>query len=414
MLCSAVEFPHLITPIQALKDAFDSESVDLKSYLENTPPAKDASSKPEDQEMCIVFINSDGGEGFISWEGIRGDRNDLYSQKGGDQLVQDIAERCDKGTGKTVVVVHAVGPVVLERWIDIPGVKAVLLANLPGEESGNALVDVLFGDVDASGRLPYTVGKSLSDYGEGGQVKYYPGGLIPQQDFKEGLYIDYRHFDKFNITPRYEFGFGLSYATFSFSSLSLEIIRPKSPFPSPRPSSLSPPIYPTTIPDPSTALFPPGFRKLKKYIYPYLTDTSSVNSGRYPYPHGYSDLQPPSPAGGGEGGNPSLFETHLIVSVTVTNTGTRKGMEVVQVYISFPDNVVDESTGQAIDFPPKQLRGFEKLELDAGKSQVVKIELTRKDFSYWSVGAQNWKMPEGKMGVWVGKSSRDLEMAGEW
>ena len=60
-------------------------------------------------------------------------------------------------------------------------------------------VDILFGDVNPSGKLPYTVGKSLSDYGEGGQVLYKPNGIIPQQDYKEGLYIDYRHFDKVRV-----------------------------------------------------------------------------------------------------------------------------------------------------------------------------------------------------------------------
>lgn len=55
---------------------------------------------------------------------------------------------------------------------------------------------MLFGDVNPSGKLPYTVGKSLDDYGKGGQVMYFPNGAIPQQNFDEGLYIDYRHFDK--------------------------------------------------------------------------------------------------------------------------------------------------------------------------------------------------------------------------
>lgn len=50
--------------------------------------------------------------------------------------------------------------------------------------------------MNPSGKLPYTVGKSLEDYGEGGQVLYKPNGVVPQQDFSEKLYIDYRHFDK--------------------------------------------------------------------------------------------------------------------------------------------------------------------------------------------------------------------------
>ncbi len=411
----AVEFPILVTPLDALRSAFDSDSVEVASHLANNIPLKSSPSLLRDTDLCIVFINSDAGEGFASWKGILGDRNDLYSQKGGDKLVQQVANGCGHGSGQTIVVVHAVGAVILERWIDLPGVKAVVLANLPGEKSGDALVDVLFGDIDASGRLPYTVGKSLDDYGKGGQVLYYPNGAVPQQNFDEGLYIDYRYFDNNSITPRYEFGFGLSYTTFSFSNLNLTTSKPKSPLPSLRPDLLKPPNYDSIIPDPSTALFPEPFRKLKKYIYPYITSTSDIALGKYPYPDGYSSLQPLSPAGGGEGGNPSLFENHLLVTVTLTNTGKRKGKQVVQVYVAFPDNVIDDSTGEKVDFPVKVLRGFEKVELDINESKDVQIGLTRKDFSYWSVGKQNWVMPiEGKFTVLVGASSRDLPLKAEW
>lgn len=411
----AVEFPILVTPLKAIGAAFDSDFVELESYLSNTIPVKKTSSLLGNQDLCLVFVNADSGEGFETWNGVRGDRNDLFPQKGGDKLVQQVAAGCGNGAGATVVIVHAVGPVVVERWIDLPGVKAVLMANLPGEQSGNALVDVLFGDVDASGRLPYTVGKSLEDYGKGGQVLYYPNAPVPQQNFDEGLYVDYRRFDKFDITPRFEFGFGLSYTTFSFSNLSLTISKSKSAFPSPRPVLLAPPSYDLTIPDPSTALFPTNFRKLKKYVYPYITSTEDVTPGAYVYPAGYSTTQPPSPAGGGEGGNPSLFETHVIVKFTVTNTGKRKGKHVPQVYVSFPDGVVDDSTGETVDFPPKVLRGFDKLELDVDESREVQIALTRKDFSYWSRGYGNWVMPiNGKFTVLVGSSSRDLPLREEW
>lgn len=410
----AVEFPYLVTPLKALESAFDLELVKVVSVLSNSVPFKSSAALLEGQDVCIVFVNSDAGEGYLSWGRVRGDRNDIHLQKGGDKLVQQVANGCGNGSGQTIVVVHAVGPVDLESWIDLPGVKAVLLANLPAEESGNALVDVLFGHVDASGRLPYTVGKSLEDYGKAGQILYYPNAVIPQQNFDEGLYIDYRHFDKNSIKPRYEFGFGLSYTNFSFSNLRLTTSKPKSSLPSPRPELLTPPSYDKTIPDPSTALFPPNFRKLRNYIYPYITSTSEITPGHYPYPDGFSVAQPPSPAGGGEGGNPSLFETHVVVKVTLKNEGKRKGKQVVQVYVAFPDDVVDESTGETIEFPTKVLRGFEKMELDAGKSVDVQIELTRKDLSYWSRRG-NWVMPtEGKFTVLVGASSRDLPLKAEW
>ena len=412
----AVEFPYLVPPLKALQSAFDSDSVEITSLLSNEISVKETPSLLDDQDLCITFINSDAGEGFESWNGIRADRNDLYAQKGGDRLVEKVARDCGKGQGSSIVIVHAVGPVILERWIDNPNIKAVILANLPGQESGNALADVLFGDVDASGRLPYTVGKSLSDYGSGGQVLYYPNGVVPQQEFKERLYVDYRHFDKYNITPRYEFGYGLSYTTFEFSNLILTTKKPKSPLPASRPDTdATPPSYPTDIPDPSTALWPPGFRRLKKRVYPYIESISDIKPGKYPYPKGYD--QPPSlsPAGGGQGGNPDLYTTHITVGVTLHNTGVRKGKQVVQVYVSFPEGVVDHSTGDKIDFPIRQLRAFEKIELDKGESQEIELELTRKDLSYWSRGAGNWVMPtEGSFTISVGASSRDLPVSAQW
>ena len=64
----------------------------------------------------------------------------------------------------TIVVVHSVGAVLMESWINHKNVTAVIMAHLPGQESGNALVDVLFGDVNPSGKLPYTIAKSEADY----------------------------------------------------------------------------------------------------------------------------------------------------------------------------------------------------------------------------------------------------------
>ncbi|KAL8937232.1 MAG: hypothetical protein Q9211_003789 [Gyalolechia sp. 1 TL-2023] len=412
----AVEFPYLIPPAEALESVFDPESVDVSSILSNSVLTKASPLLLSDQDLCIVFINSDSGEGFETWDSVHADRNDLFAQKGGDKLVQRVARGCGKGKSDTIVVVHAVGPVVLERWVDLPGVKAVLLANLPGEESGHALADVLFGDVDASGRLPYTVGKSLSDYGPGGQILYYPNGVVPQQNFDERLYIDYRHFDKEGTTPRYEFGFGLSYTTFTISNLTMTEKKAKSALPAPRPEAeTGPPSYSADIPDPATAVFPPGFRKLKNRIYPYIESVSDIQHGKYPYPKGYDEVHSPSPAGGAQGGNPDLYTHHLSVSVQLTNTGTRTGKQVVQVYVSFPDGVVDASTGETIDFPVRQLRGFEKVELEAGASKKIEMKLTRKDLSYWSRGLGNWVMPVGgKFTISVGASSRDLPVSTQW
>ncbi|KAJ0358764.1 hypothetical protein COL922a_014596, partial [Colletotrichum nupharicola] len=163
--------------------------------------------------------------------------------KGGDTLIETVAKNCG---GPTVVVVHAVGPVIVESWIDLPGVQAVLFAHLPGQESGNAIVDILFGQLDATGRLPYTVGKLLEDYGPGAQVLYEPNAPVPQVDFADALYIDHRYFDRHNITPRYEFGYGLSYTNWELTDLKITPLhkRKLSRLPVARPENeISPPKY---------------------------------------------------------------------------------------------------------------------------------------------------------------------------
>ncbi|KAL1606790.1 hypothetical protein SLS60_004197 [Paraconiothyrium brasiliense] len=265
------------------------------------------------------------------------------------------------------------------------------------------------------------------------KIKYLPNpveGLTPQQNFSEGLYIDYRHFDKQDIAPRYEFGYGLSYTTFHLSSLLISGHGGKVPLPAPRPSStIEPPKYPTIVPDPNSALFPPSFHKVEKYIYPYLSSTDSIHKSNILA----SQLQSPlSDAGGGPGGNPDLYTTLITVSATVTNIGLVAGATVVQLYVSFPKNYKDPETGEAVDFPVRVLRGFEKVHVPApqdgpvegvkgsvhgggGNRQVVTFELSRKDLSYWDVGRQNWVLPsEGEFEIGLGFSSRDLQLRGTW
>lgn len=384
--------------------------MELHEYLTNKPSfrGKDAAVL-EGMDLCVVFANADSGEGYVGWKDVKGDRPNLDLQKGGDDLIIDVASKCGSGSGDVIVVIHAVGPVLMEKWIELPNVKAVILANLPGQESGNALVDVLFGDANPSGHLPFTIGKSLEDYGPGGKVMYLPNGVIPQQDFSEGLYMDYRYFDKKDIQPRFEFGFGLSYTTFNVSNLRVKGHKKKSALPAPRPSpAAQPPNYPTVIPPKDEVKFPPGFRALEKYIYPYLESVDDIEVEDYPYPDGYYTVQPPSGAGGDEGGNPDLWATYVTVAVDVKNDGPVAGAVVPQLYLEYPAK-------EGVDFPVRVLRGFDKIYLEPGETSTTRFNLTRRDLSYWDVTEQNWVMiTEGEYTFRVGFSSRDLPLTGTW
>ncbi|EJD05237.1 uncharacterized protein FOMMEDRAFT_81241, partial [Fomitiporia mediterranea MF3/22] len=165
-------------------------------------------------DVAIVFVNSDSGERYITFDGNEGDRKNLTAWHNGDALIAAVAAQNDN----TIVVVHSVGPLIIEPWIEHPNVSAVVWAGLGGPETGNALVDVLYGDVNPSARLAYTIAKNASDYGA--QLILGGGGnTILQIPYNDKLLIDYRFFDANNIEPRFEFGFGLSYTTFAYSNL---------------------------------------------------------------------------------------------------------------------------------------------------------------------------------------------------
>ena len=109
---------------------------------------------------------------------------------------------------------------LVEEWIDNPNVTAVIAAHYPGQESGDAIASVLFGDVSPSGRLPYTVAHSIDDYPPNTIVDD-PQVTDPQSNFTESTLIDYRWFSAHNITPRFEFGYGLSYSSFNYSNIAV-------------------------------------------------------------------------------------------------------------------------------------------------------------------------------------------------
>ncbi|MBN1180139.1 MAG: glycoside hydrolase family 3 C-terminal domain-containing protein [Anaerolineae bacterium] len=145
------------------------------------------------------------------WESEGFDRPDMDLP--GEQVA--LIERVAAANPNTVVVLSAGSPVQMD-WAD--KVKGVLLAWYPGQEAGNAIADVLFGDVDPSGRLPTTFPRRLQDNpayinypGENGKVYY-----------GEGLFVGYRYYDKKGIEPLFPFGYGLSYTTFTYADLVLD------------------------------------------------------------------------------------------------------------------------------------------------------------------------------------------------
>lgn len=116
----------------------------------------------------------------------------------------------------TVVIVGTGAPILMEPWLQ--RTPSVLQSWFSGQESGHALVDVLFGDVSPSGKLPMTIAKREADYSDSG---HFPG-KNGQVEYAEGIFVGYRHFDKNQLVPEFPFGHGLSYTTFTYSDLVIE------------------------------------------------------------------------------------------------------------------------------------------------------------------------------------------------
>jgi beta-glucosidase len=223
-----------------------------------------------------------------------------------------------------LVVVLANGSVVaVEAWRHRP--RALVEGWLGGQAGGSAVVDVLLGAVNPSGRLAETVPVRLKDTAA---YRNFPGEDRHVR-YGEGLFIGYRHHDAIDGPVSYPFGHGLSYTTFEHEGLQV--------------LPLDPAVEPS-----------PGWR-----------------------------------------GAPRLE-----VSVTVTNTGTLAGKEVVQLYVG----ALPSRPSQ----PVRELKDFAKVHLEPGESTVVVFTLHERDLSHWSTRAGGWVLEPGTFEIAVGASSRDL------
>lgn len=158
-------------------------------------------------------------------EGEFADRANLSLDGNGDALVSAVAA----ANPNTVVVLQTGGPVVMP-WLD--SVKGVLETWYPGEQMGPATAALLFGDTNPSGKLPMSFPKSMADLPTAGSVAQYPGVFadgstvrpagsleIRQVDYSEGMKVGYRWYASQGIKPLFPFGYGLSYASFSYDKL---------------------------------------------------------------------------------------------------------------------------------------------------------------------------------------------------
>ncbi|KJZ73426.1 hypothetical protein HIM_07220 [Hirsutella minnesotensis 3608] len=403
-------FPYLIDPHSALQRQAIDDGTRYESVLTNKDWASIETVISQPHAIAIVFVNAASGEGYLKVEGNAGDRSNLNLWNNGDELIKNVSSV----NPRTIVVIHSVGPVLME-WHTNPNISAILWAGLPGQESGNSIVDILYGK-KSPGRSPFSWGPSRESYGT--DIIYEDQGeWPPQQDFKEGLFVDYRHFDKVAPegspeAPMYEFGFGLSWSEFEYSDLVIE--RHSAPDFVPT-TGFAPPAPVLSDKESSMAFaYPPTIRRVRRWIYPWLdTDEHGAPipddpeygiSPNTSFPAGATDggPQPLLPSSGGQGGHPQLWDVMYTVRCTIKNVGSRTTDEIPQLYVSLggPDE------------PVRVLRGFDRLEdIGPGMSVEFRAELTRRDVSNWDPVAQNWVVTKHPKRVWVGSSSRDLRLS---
>jgi len=232
------------------------------------------------------------------------------------QLLEAVA-----ATGTPVVLVLMNGRPLILEWA-AEHTPAIVESWFLGVESGNAVAEVLFGDVNPSGRLPVTFPRSV------GQIPLYYNhrntGRPPAANKFTSKYIDVP------VTPRYPFGYGLSYTTFAYRDLKV------------------------------------AFR----------TTTGSRDLQAGPVRLGATDT--------------------LSVVVTVANTGTREGTEVVQLYVR--DEVA------SVARPVRELKGFSRVTLKPGEARRIELRLAARDLAFYGLDMKP-VVEAGTFRVFVGPNS---------
>lgn len=219
----------------------------------------------------------------------------------------------------TVVVITSGGAVDMNNWIN--GAPGVLQTWYSGQEGGTALGEILFGTVNPSGHLPATFERRAEDNPSFNNYYMTPG--TNKIEYKEGIFVGYRGYEKNNVKPLFPFGFGLSYTTFKYDKLSFK----------------------------------------------------SLGADKYE------------------------------VSFDITNTGKREGAAVPQLYVG--------ERNPSVPRPPKELKGFSKVNLKPRQTERVTIGLDFRSFAFYDVAAKAWKANPGKYEIFIGSSSANIELKGE-
>jgi beta-glucosidase len=205
---AGVNLPYNITPLAGITSRAGGGITVTYSQGDGASISQ-AATLASNSDVAIVCVGQQTSEGS--------DRSSLSLPNGQDALVSAVAA----ANPHTIVVVYS-SSATLMPWAN--QVAGILYAWYPGQENGNALAQLLFGDVNPSGKLPITI-PAVANQVSANTTAQFPG-VLGHVSYSEGLQEGYRWYDANNVTPLFPFGFGLSYTTFSYSNLTVSAVSP--------------------------------------------------------------------------------------------------------------------------------------------------------------------------------------------
>ncbi len=213
---SNVYSPYTVTAYEGIKNRFGSDNVTVYNGCDT----EKAAQAVKNSDYIVVCVGSDWlqeGEFLVNLGNVKkkpkgsgGDRADLRIPAEDVKLIKALS-----ATGKKLVVnIMGGSAYVIKEWTDCA--DAILFSFYSGLEGGNALADILSGDVTPGGKLPFTIAYNDTDYPDFLHI------ADNKTEIDYGYYHGYTLFDKKNIEPQYPFGFGLSYTDFEISDCTAE------------------------------------------------------------------------------------------------------------------------------------------------------------------------------------------------
>jgi beta-glucosidase len=171
----------------------------------------------ERNDVAIIVISRISGEGYDR----KPEKGDFYLSDDERTLVERVSKAFHQHGKKVVALLNIGSPIEVASWRNM--VDGILLTWQAGQETGRIVADIVSGERNPSGKLPTTFPMDYSDvpsWSFPGEPRENPQRVV----YDEGIYVGYRYYDSFGVEPAYEFGFGLSYTSFEYRGLMVEVV----------------------------------------------------------------------------------------------------------------------------------------------------------------------------------------------